>query len=45
MTLYERLSNKPIIYDNNKSYSQCLRELFEMNQANYQEKYSERTYS
>jgi hypothetical protein len=38
MTLYERLSCKPIIYDNNKSYRQCLRELFEMNQANYQEK-------
>jgi len=38
MTLYERLSNKPIIYDNNKGYRQCLRELFEMNKANYQEK-------
>jgi hypothetical protein len=38
MTLYERLSNKPSIYENNKSYRQCLRELFEMNKANYQEK-------
>jgi len=38
MTLYKRLSGKPIIYDNNKGYRQCLRELFEMNQANYQEK-------
>jgi hypothetical protein len=38
MTLYERLSGKPIIYDNNKGYRQCLRELFEMNQATYQEK-------
>jgi hypothetical protein len=38
MTLYERLSGKPIIYDNNKGYRQCLRELFEMNQVNYQEK-------
>ena len=38
MTLYERLSNTPIIYDNNKSYRQCLRELFEMNQENYQDK-------
>ena len=41
MTLYERLSNKPIIYDNNKGYRQCLRELFEMDQANYQEKVNE----
>jgi len=41
MTLYERLSGKPIIYDNNKGYRQCLRELFEMNQANYQEKINE----
>ena len=38
MTLYERLSGKPIIYDNNKSYRQCLRELFEMNPVNYQDK-------
>ena len=38
MTLYEKLSTKTIIYDNNKCYRQCLRELFEMNEANYQEK-------
>jgi len=41
MSLYERLSKKPIIYDNNKGYRQCLRELFEMNRANYQEKINE----
>jgi hypothetical protein len=41
MTLYERLSSKPIIYDNNKGYRQCLRELFQMNKANYQEKINE----
>jgi hypothetical protein len=38
MTLYERLSSKTIIYNDNKSYRQCLRELFEMNDNNYKEK-------
>lgn len=38
MSLYERLSKKPIIYDNNKGYRECLRALFQMNQETYQDK-------
>jgi hypothetical protein len=38
MELFEYLNSKKIEYADNKGYRQCLRELFNMNPANYAEK-------
>jgi len=38
MELFDYLNSKKIEYTDNKGYRQCLRELFNMNPANYAEK-------